>query len=1164
MEEDQAACPEPEAEAEAEAEPDSIMSDAFSRLWTDVMGILDGSLGNIDDLAQQYADYYNTCFTDVCERMEELRKRRVSQDLDLEKPDASPTSLQLRSQIEESLGFSSTLSTPETERKLPLHKSNSEEGSIGKGDWKKKNKYFWQNFRKNQKGIMRQTSKGEDVGYVASEITMSDEERIQLMMMVKEKMITIEEALARLKEYEAQHRQSGILDPADWPDGSYPSFDGSSNCNSREQSDDETEESVKFKRLHKLVNSTRRVRKKLIRVEEMKKPSTEAPGVEDHPIASSPILDERSALYSGVHKKPFYFDGSTEKPAEDDSDSFTTSPSSSSLDTWGAGRKLVKTFSKGDGRGLIKPPKKMGTFFSYPEEEKTQKVCRSLTEGEMKKSLGSLSHGRTCSFGGFDLTNRSLHIGNNNSDPMGKEGDFVYKEVIKSPTASRISLGKKVKSVKETMRKRMSKKYSSSVSEQDSSPDGIPGSPQSPQPDKESLDKPKLKAGGSVESLRSSLSGQSSMSGQTVSTTDSSTSNRESVKSEDGDDEEPPYRGPFCGRARVHTDFTPSPYDTDSLKLKEHMPTFLFNGYEDLDTFKLLEEEDLDELNIRDPEHRAVLLTAVELLQEYDSNSDQSGSQEKLLIDSQGLTGCSPRDSGCYEGSENLENGKTRKTVPIKSVTDTHFKDFNRNQLANYPTLPLTKSVEALKEGEKESRLISSHTPHTSDICVEASVNNSKANRRSLPVSICRSCETLEGTETTDNWPRSHSLDDLQGEPNAKQDVPKKEKESSPQNVPEVPQKTTVCKLKAKTPSDVSSVQDPVLLIQSLRFSDPQKIKTKTSDCPSTNSSHGTIPCLPKNYEAQSSSVKQTLTRTPLESHKKGHDLEGRNNPPVTKEGIEVGQRVTEARTQPKIPSQPPPVPAKKSRERLTNGLHHAPVAHSGAFSNPDVPCLPVKKNSPVSPSDCHTIPICRSSPEQEPGSPPTTRPPWLSELPESTSIQQHGVKLGPPLTRKISCARGVDLDMLVENKLQAENIDLTEEPYSDKHGRCGIPEALVQRYAEDLGQQEKEIAVKMDQIRVKQLRKQHRMAIPSGGLTEICRKPLSPGCVTSISDWLISIGLPMYTSILMEAGFNTLSQVPSLSQTYLQDVGITEERHIIKLVTAARLFKPPLNPEAM
>ncbi|KAG7253284.1 hypothetical protein CRUP_012900 [Coryphaenoides rupestris] len=79
------------------------------------------------------------------------------------------------------------------------------------------------------------------------------------------------------------------------------------------------------------------------------------------------------------------------------------------------------------------------------------------------------------------------------------------------------------------MRKRMSKKYSNSLSEQ-SSLDGPPGSPQSPQPDTDSLEKPKLKAGGSVESLRSSLSGQSSMSGQTVSTTDSSASNRESKR----------------------------------------------------------------------------------------------------------------------------------------------------------------------------------------------------------------------------------------------------------------------------------------------------------------------------------------------------------------------------------------------------------------------------------------------------------------------------------------------------------------------------------------------------------------------------------------------------------------------------------------------------------
>ncbi|NWZ63802.1 SASH1 protein, partial [Acrocephalus arundinaceus] len=1193
----------------------------------------DGSLGNIDDLAQQYADYYNTCFTDVCERMEELRKRRVSQDLDLEKPDASPTSLQLRSQIEESLGLSSTASTPDTERKLSIHKSSSEEGSVGKADWKKKNKFFWQNFRKNQKGLMRQTSKGEDVGYVASEITMSDEERIQLMMMVKEKMITIEEALARLKEYEAQHRQSSIVDATEWPDGSYSTLDGSSNCNSREQSDDETEESVKFKRLHKLVNSTRRVRKKLIRVEEMKKPSTE--GVEEHSLDNSPILEDRSALYSGVHKKQFYFDSSCEKQPEDDSDSLTTSPSSSSLDTWGPNRKLVKTFSKPDSRGLIKPPKKLGTFFSYPEEEKSQKVCRSLTDGEMKKSLGSLSHGRTCSFGGFDLTNRSLHIGNS-SDQMGKEGDFVYKEVIKSPSASRISLGKKVKSVKETMKKRMSKKYSSSLSEQESSPGIVPGSPQSPPPDTDSLDKPKLKAGGSVESLRSSLSGQSSMSGQTVSTTDSSTSNRESVKSEDGDDEEPPYRGPFCGRARVHTDFTPSPYDTDSLKLKkgdiidiiskppmgtwmgllnnkvgtfkfiyvdvlneeeekpkrptrrrrksrppqpksvedlldrinlkEHMPTFLFNGYEDLDTFKLLEEEDLDELNIRDPEHRAVLLTAVELLQEYDSNSDQSGSQEKLLIEGQGLTGCSPRDSGCYESSENLENGKTRRTClpPSKSASEHSFRDFSRNQLSNYPTLPLTKSIEALQPGEKESRLGCAHRALKSSVKPPA-VTGLKKNRRSLPVAVCRSYETLDGPQGVDTWPRSHSLDDLQGEPNTNLQDVNKEVGSFPQDSLDIAKTASGSALPPPSHGGSCKVDD-VMAKQGKGAANSQKGRAKELNCSVMETAGGKPALFPlKNCEAQPALVMHHATRTPLEIQSKGfHDLARADYAPVLKGGLEAEQKSTnESRMQPKNPSQPPPVPAKKCRERLSNGLYHPPTTASGNHSSLEAPCLPVKKTSSSTPIDCHGVPVHRPSSEQEPSSPPSPLPPWLSELPETASVQQHVVKLGPASARKVSCSRGMDLEMVIENKLQSEDIDLTEEPYSDKHGRCGIPEALVQRYSEDLEQPEKDVATNMDQIRVKQLRKQHRMAIPSGGLTEICRKPVSPGLITSVSDWLISIGLPMYSSLLTEAGFNTLSKVPSLSQTCLQKAGITEERHISKLLAAARLFKP-LDPEAI
>lgn len=45
---------------------------------------------------------------------------------------------------------------------------------------------------------------------------------------------------------------------------------------------------------------------------------------------------------------------------------------------------------------------------------------------------------------------------------------------------------------------------------------------------------------------------------------DSGYSQRDSMRLEESS-----YNGPFCGRAVVHTDFTPSPYDVDSLKLQK-------------------------------------------------------------------------------------------------------------------------------------------------------------------------------------------------------------------------------------------------------------------------------------------------------------------------------------------------------------------------------------------------------------------------------------------------------------------------------------------------------------------------------------------------------------------------------------------------------------------
>lgn len=47
---------------------------------------------------------------------------------------------------------------------------------------------------------------------------------------------------------------------------------------------------------------------------------------------------------------------------------------------------------------------------------------------------------------------------------------------------------------------------------------------------------------------------------------------------------------------------------------QEHIPVFVLNGYEDLELFRELEAADLDYLRIHQPEHRAKILTAVQLL----------------------------------------------------------------------------------------------------------------------------------------------------------------------------------------------------------------------------------------------------------------------------------------------------------------------------------------------------------------------------------------------------------------------------------------------------------------------------------------------------------------------------------------------------------------------
>lgn len=69
-----------------------------------------------------------------------------------------------------------------------------------------------------------------------------------------------------------------------------------------------------------------------------------------------------------------------------------------------------------------------------------------------------------------------------------------------------------------------------------------------------------------------------------------------------------------------------------------------------------------------------------------------------------------------------------------------------------------------------------------------------------------------------------------------------------------------------------------------------------------------------------------------------------------------------------------------------------------------------------------------------------------------------------------------------------------------------------------------------------------------------MCRRPQPSANISSVSDWLTSIGLPMYASALATAGVHTLSRLSSLTESAAREAGVRDERHLRRLVGEARL----------
>ncbi|KAM9812484.1 SAM domain-containing protein SAMSN-1a isoform 2-T2 [Syngnathus typhle] len=189
--------------------------------------------------------------------------------------------------------------------------------------------------------------------------------------------------------------------------------------------------------------------------------------------------------------------------------------------------------------------------FSLAHEKKMQqqycgapilpKVTRSTTDLDLSEGNRSTSFGR---FEGRRQNHSPVKVEENGTDMLPEERERL------DPNKS-AGIAKTMKAISLTMRRKMGKKHAKSFSEEmgdDTETETTPATEKNP-----------TRASNSLESL---YSAQSSSSG--VTSESNGSGQRESLRlQEDGS-----YQGQFCGRARVHTDFVPSPYDTDSLKLK--------------------------------------------------------------------------------------------------------------------------------------------------------------------------------------------------------------------------------------------------------------------------------------------------------------------------------------------------------------------------------------------------------------------------------------------------------------------------------------------------------------------------------------------------------------------------------------------------------------------
>ncbi|XP_071957207.1 SAM and SH3 domain-containing protein 1-like [Antedon mediterranea] len=1039
----------------------------------------DGSSGTLEELAQTLASQFSTNYNDVLEKMEELRKRKFSQD---------SQSSQRKSEDDmnpdiQSVGSSHSTNSSRKDSDPPETPPSAQ----------RKSSFFSLFGRRARSQTQAQCQKDT---FRANESTMTEADILKLLNDVKEGRLSQEDAWEKMKSHEDRQKP---------------------------------------------------VEELLYSVDEMDCQSSYKPGKQKKKKADEPgFIMLNQDHFRGTPKHEY------DEPANNDymtriytqvqpngtsgNGYYTVRARNSPSNT---DESLSSTFENLDLNSELIMTNNYSTWTSAMRSE------RSRMRSESPSAKESLNHRRAMSTGGGMSDNSPVY------QKEGKHSRSVrtQKSLEEGSSNTRRSSGIEKSG---GVLKKLKRKISSS------------GVKHTEHNNKNGLNDKQ----GSHESLLSSTSG-SSNSSVTMSAQESKLLPIESSPEEDEEEGMSEYTGPFCGKARVIQDFCPSPYAKNSLKLQrddiiqiinkppngiwlgmlnnkvgtfkfiyaeiieekpvlekhkerrrrneqfaqpisvesvlkkinceQYLTTFQLNGYESIDLFKNLDKEDLNQLNILDSLDQVKILTAVNLLQDSDDedNLTMTATDARLKHPAASgfiihqppslpnLSGFPARDSGCYASTENLiNNNRDHSGIRENNIS------INNNSGGTWPR-PAKKEMPVSSEDHSDSTT----SPKTSETSNDYDYD----------------CSNLI----------ENSTDSAQSDKSLRESANKDDTNSN-------------CKTIARNLNRELPEKD-VHMFKDISTGRSENGVYFNNDDDSSNQTKP--PSVSELLQLYDSAARTTRSPTPSPAITPGTIR--KNNLLVHGLGTDKGSNESTASAHECALSYKTSIPHSVKKEHV---IRSTAVPLEPDFIEPLTDSNDFGRSGPnVGKKKSYKVKLSHLKLESK--SPSRIMLSDDEELSPSPAIPIHPARKPRP--------QGSPLDVLLRQRLEDDMVDLAQEPYTDRLGVCGIPSALVQRYTEELKHPLIEVAEGLERIRITHLKDVGRMGIFCENLAIDAKVVIKSGSGLTVPEWLISLGLPMYTRPFMDHGWDELHIVINMDVDDLKTCGVNDPRHIRRLKSA-------------